>query len=70
LSDKRVNDFKMIQYFGYIIVIIMLFTDQITASWFGEIGSFSIFALFGILIGASCTFTYSFKEKKLVKNNK
>ncbi|WP_208590897.1 hypothetical protein [Gracilibacillus suaedae] len=69
MLDNRENDYKLMQYFGYIVVIIMIFTDQITANWIGEIGSFSIFSLFGIFFGASLTFIYRFKEKKLNNHN-
>ncbi|WP_058307697.1 hypothetical protein [Gracilibacillus massiliensis] len=65
-ETTKINDYKLMEWFGFMIVLIMLFTEEITRNWLGEIWNLSLFAFIGILVGSCITFLYTWKRRKLI----
>ena len=69
-QQQRKNEIKAMQWLGYIIVILSLLADVNIIrpeNGPGPIFAFSYIASIGIVVGATITFIYNFKEKKTKK---
>ncbi len=65
----KINDYKLMEWLGLIIIWIMIFTQNITRNWLGEIGNQSLFALIGMFIGVSISIIYMWKRRKTINSH-
>ncbi|QTN00678.1 hypothetical protein ERJ70_16100 [Sediminibacillus dalangtanensis] len=65
---RKENDYKAMQWFGYVIILLSLLADRsISEFGRGPVFGFSYFACIGIVLGATITFVYSYKAKRITK---